>query len=351
MTDPEGASSGPNEPSGAARAVARKRALRRKTLKFVLVFVVSVLVLLSSYQMANGTCANDWYLFQVARTTSWFLRHFGYSCTLGSAGRLSGMEAQVRHTLDAWSRGEKTPKGLPPPDVSRAPLTSWQAWQYKAGTVRQIAADARADLERLEQDTSLPEAERAQKIAQAQRKLQQLRGRNSGPLVSFVLRADTPRRLRDANAQLDKVKRDASLSDDVRAERVAEAEAEVERLKKKQQELKSSSEGAEREPKELTFSFIVIPDCGAIPSMSIFFSAILAFPALWRKKLLGVALGIPILYVVNAFRLAFLAVIGALDNGGNWFRFSHEYIWQGIYIIFVVALWMGWVEFVVRRRD
>ena len=61
-------------------------------------------------------------------------------------------------------------------------------------------------------------------------------------------------------------------------------------------------------------------------------------------------MGLPILYAVNAFRLAFLAVVGAWDNAGDMFQFSHHYLWQGIYIVFVVAVWMSWVEFLVKRR-
>ena len=84
--------------------------------------------------------------------------------------------------------------------------------------------------------------------------------------------------------------------------------------------------------------------------MAIFIAAILAFPSRWWKKLVGIVTGTFLLYWINAFRLAFLGVIGALDEGGPIFRFTHEYIWQGVYIVFVVAIWIAWVEFLVRRR-
>jgi len=60
--------------------------------------------------------------------------------------------------------------------------------------------------------------------------------------------------------------------------------------------------------------------------------------------------GLPIMYGVNIFRLSCLAVIGAINNGGVWFDFSHLYVWQAIYIVFVVAVWLAWVEYVVRQR-
>jgi exosortase/archaeosortase family protein len=62
------------------------------------------------------------------------------------------------------------------------------------------------------------------------------------------------------------------------------------------------------------------------------------------------AVGIPLLYGINTLRLTVLAVIGAWDRGGAIFKFAHEYVWQGIYIIFVVIVWLGWVELLVKAR-
>ena len=99
-----------------------------------------------------------------------------------------------------------------------------------------------------------------------------------------------------------------------------------------------------------SFSFIVISECGAIEVMAIFLAAVLAFPAAWWKRLVGLAAGLPLMYAVNIFRLSVLGVIGALDQDGKWFKFAHEYVWQAVYIVFVVAVWLAWVEYIVRRR-
>jgi exosortase/archaeosortase family protein len=101
-----------------------------------------------------------------------------------------------------------------------------------------------------------------------------------------------------------------------------------------------------------SFPFNVVPDCGAIPSISIFVAAVIAFPARVRSRVLGVLLGVPILYGVNIARLACLAVIGAYDTtpGHEIFTFVHEYLWQGIYVVFVVIVWLLWVELFVKER-
>ncbi len=99
------------------------------------------------------------------------------------------------------------------------------------------------------------------------------------------------------------------------------------------------------------FGMSVVADCSAIPSMSIFTAAVIAFPATWRRRFLGLLLGIPFLFMVNVLRLTCLAVIG--DNEPflermlgfkGVFDFAHVYVWQSIFIIFVIGIWLLWVE-------
>jgi exosortase/archaeosortase family protein len=353
--------SGPSEPVSpeGSSGVESKKALRRKTLKFVVVFMVSVFVLLFGYELARWTKANDWYLLQVARSTAFLLKQVGYSCELGTANRFAGREAMVRAALEAWRRGEEAPESQPASSAKQPAgfgetepaLTAWEAWEYQAGTYRQSMAQAKRELEDLQSNTTLAEPERGQQIQAAETKLAQMKQRDIGPLVSFVWKAGPQRRLADAKAELAKLQNDDSLPQDFRAARIEATNAEVAKLEEEVKQALPSVQGNPKARQDLGFNFIVIPDCGAVQAMAIFFSAILAFPSLWWKRFVGAIVGLPILYWVNAFRLAFLAVIGALDNGGKWFKFTHEYIWQGIYIVFVVALWMAWVELLVRRRS
>jgi exosortase H (IPTLxxWG-CTERM-specific) len=97
-------------------------------------------------------------------------------------------------------------------------------------------------------------------------------------------------------------------------------------------------------------SLIVAPECGAIEVMSIFIAAVLAFPTRFWRKLLGVLLGLPLLYGLNVARVACLFVIGALDTDGKYLDFAHHYVWQTVYIVFVVMVWLAWVRYVVERR-
>ena len=151
-----------NPPSSRPSDAGHKKALRRKTIMFVSVFVISVFVLLFGYELARWTKFNDWYLLQVARSTAVLLKRVGHSCEVGSAERYRGREAVVRAALEALGRGEEAPK-LPPANASKAgsstepPLTAWEAWEYQAATYRRSMAEAEQELARLKSDATLAE--------------------------------------------------------------------------------------------------------------------------------------------------------------------------------------------------
>ncbi len=326
-----------------------RKAVHRKTLKFVVVFMVSVLIMLVGYEVEKQSLPNDWYLLQVARSTGWLLRFVGYSCTVGGAERFKGKEALVRASLAAWHRGEDAP-ALPPPGVDTVPLSPWEAWGFQAAQARHDRVKVQAELDAALKDTTKPEPERSKRIDELQAHAMQMKTMDMGPLVSFVWKAGPDRRLADARKELEETQGASALPEPERSRRVTELKARIAALEKDVLAA-SAIPRDKRERDDLIFPFIVVPDCGAVQSMAIFLAAILAFPAPWWRRLAGLLIGIPALFWVNAFRLSFLGVIGAWDAGGPRFKFAHEYVWQGIYIVFVVALWMAWVELLVRRRQ
>ena len=157
-----------------------------------------------------------------------------------------------------------------------------------------------------------------------------------------MLRPGLTSRINALTVSIHETEKDKSADDAAKNTRLAQLNADLRALREQQQE------GAE--DTALTFPFILVPECGAIEIMAIFVAAILAFPTLWRKRIIGLVVGIPIMYGVNIFRLTVLAMIGAVDQSRVWFNFAHEYVWQAVYIIFVVAVWLVWVEYVVKRR-
>ncbi len=98
------------------------------------------------------------------------------------------------------------------------------------------------------------------------------------------------------------------------------------------------------------FGFTLVYHCAGIFAMIIYISAVLAYPARFREKLLGLVLGLPFLNAVNITRVIILGIVG--NYYPRFFDFFHEYLWQGIFIVFVIGIWMIWREkFVKGEKD
>lgn len=82
--------------------------------------------------------------------------------------------------------------------------------------------------------------------------------------------------------------------------------------------------------------------CNGVETMIIFVSAVLAFPAPWKARLIGLALGVIAIQVVNLIRVVALFLTGAYFP--QFFDSSHTVIWQTIVILFGVLLWIFWAN-------
>lgn len=266
---------------------------------FVVVFSLCVLALLTGYRFAIGTIASDWYLFEVSRHTAWILDGVGYSAEL-EKNAVAGIDpAAVRARISGTAPAPSTQQA--------APLSPWECWRYRALS--------RQDSE------------------------------ETGPRITFILWPGLQQAMEERERQLaDAQSGVAPLA----AEDRATLEQQVNMLKRRIEEISPDST-SQRERLGTAFTFYVVPSCGAIEIMIIFLAAVVAFPATWRHRTWGLALGLPLMHLTNIFRLACLACLGALDQGGAWFTFVHEYVWQAVYVIFVVLVWMAWVELGRRK--
>jgi exosortase H (IPTLxxWG-CTERM-specific) len=82
--------------------------------------------------------------------------------------------------------------------------------------------------------------------------------------------------------------------------------------------------------------------CNGVEAMLIFLAAVLAFPASWRSRLLGLGLGILVIQVVNLIRVVALFLTGAYLP--RFFDTSHTVIWQTLVILTGVLLWIFWAN-------
>lgn len=82
--------------------------------------------------------------------------------------------------------------------------------------------------------------------------------------------------------------------------------------------------------------------CNGVEAMLIFLAAVLAFPAPWRSRLLGLAFGILAIQAVNLVRVVALFLTGAYFP--SFFDASHTVVWQTLVILSGVLLWIFWAN-------
>lgn len=89
-----------------------------------------------------------------------------------------------------------------------------------------------------------------------------------------------------------------------------------------------------------SFEVDVSPACsGAVP-LSIYFAAVFAYPASWRARAIGAALGFAVIHGVNLVRVVALFLVGLYYQ--ELFHDTHVYVAQALVICVAVAVWMYW---------
>ena len=87
-------------------------------------------------------------------------------------------------------------------------------------------------------------------------------------------------------------------------------------------------------------------ECTGVFVLFVLVSFVAAYPAPWRAKLAGMAVGIAALTFINALRIATL--IRLVEWQPTLFDYFHEYVWQGAFLMLVTLYAMTWVEWARR---
>lgn len=88
------------------------------------------------------------------------------------------------------------------------------------------------------------------------------------------------------------------------------------------------------------FAYEIYYRCTGILPVATYAVAVVAYPAFWRQKLLGLVVGVPLLFALNLTRLVHLFIIGV--NTPEIFDFAHAYIWRGFMVLGVLGSWLVW---------
>jgi exosortase H (IPTLxxWG-CTERM-specific) len=96
------------------------------------------------------------------------------------------------------------------------------------------------------------------------------------------------------------------------------------------------------------FGINIAEGCNGIYALAIVIAGIVAFPARWKPKSIGLILAIILIMVLNYIRILTLWYAGLA--GSFLFDTMHLYVWDFIIIALGAAFWYFWYEKFVKKR-
>ena len=91
------------------------------------------------------------------------------------------------------------------------------------------------------------------------------------------------------------------------------------------------------------FAISIERGCNGVAAVIILVSAMLAFPASWKHKLVGISLGFLAIQVVNLARIISLFYLGQWNR--MWFDWFHLYLWQALIVLDALVVFLIWLRY------
>ena len=82
--------------------------------------------------------------------------------------------------------------------------------------------------------------------------------------------------------------------------------------------------------------------CNGVEATLVLVAAMLAFPAPWRHRVAGIAIGVATVQVLNVIRVVTLFYLGQWNE--HVFEWAHLYVWQALIMLDVLIVWVIWVK-------
>ena len=90
------------------------------------------------------------------------------------------------------------------------------------------------------------------------------------------------------------------------------------------------------------FAMVIMAGCNGVEAMLVLLAGILAYPAPWKLKLIGLGVGVLAIQLLNLVRLVSLFYLGQWDI--KWFEWAHLYLWQVLIMLDALVVWMLWIR-------
>ena len=90
------------------------------------------------------------------------------------------------------------------------------------------------------------------------------------------------------------------------------------------------------------FAVSIEAGCNGIEAAIILIAAMLAFPAPWKHRAIGVLAGLVAIQTLNVVRVISLFYLGQWNLKA--FEWAHLYVWQGLIMLDALLVWMLWIR-------
>ena len=84
------------------------------------------------------------------------------------------------------------------------------------------------------------------------------------------------------------------------------------------------------------------PGCNGVEAMIVVLAAIIATPASWKYKLIGIGLGFLAIQALNVVRI--ISLFYLLQWNPVWFEWAHLYLWQALIMLDGLIVYLLWVR-------
>jgi exosortase H (IPTLxxWG-CTERM-specific) len=90
------------------------------------------------------------------------------------------------------------------------------------------------------------------------------------------------------------------------------------------------------------FAVSIEAGCNGIEAAVVLIAAMLAFPAPWKHRVLGILVGLSAVQVLNIVRVISLFYLGQWNM--TVFEWAHLYLWQALIMLDVLIVWLVWIR-------
>jgi exosortase H (IPTLxxWG-CTERM-specific) len=90
------------------------------------------------------------------------------------------------------------------------------------------------------------------------------------------------------------------------------------------------------------FAVSIEAGCNGVEAALILFAAILAFPAAWPHRAVGILIGLVAIQGLNVLRVISLFYLGQWSVSA--FTWAHLYLWPALIMLDVMIVWLLWIR-------